>query len=42
LIMHDGYNASGGDRSETVKAVAELCGLLSDRGFTFVRVDELP
>lgn len=41
LIMHDGYNASGGDRSETVKAVAELCGLLSDRGFTFVRVDEL-
>lgn len=41
LIMHDGYNAEGGDRRETVRAVAELCRRLDARGFTFVRIDQL-
>ena len=41
IIMHDGYNASGADRLQTVRAVAELCRRLQADGYSFVRLDEL-
>lgn len=41
IIMHDGYNAQGGDRRQTVRAVAELCKQLAADGYQFVRVDAL-
>lgn len=41
VIMHDGYNATGADRTETVRAVRELCQRLHAAGYQFVRIDEM-
>ncbi|SEQ43625.1 polysaccharide deacetylase family protein [Microlunatus flavus] len=41
LIMHDGRDATGGDRSQTVAAVAPLVDRLRDEGYTFTTVDRL-
>lgn len=41
LIFHDGFNARGGVRAETVKAVGMTIDALRDRGYRFVTVDEL-
>jgi peptidoglycan/xylan/chitin deacetylase (PgdA/CDA1 family) len=41
LIFHDGFDARGGDRTETVLAVRETIEGLLARGFRFVTVDEL-
>lgn len=41
LIFHDGFDARGGDRSQTVEAVALTVEPLLARGFRFVTVDEL-
>ena len=41
IILHDGYNAAGADRRQTVAAVAELCRLLHADGYSFVRLDAL-
>ncbi|MFB9236061.1 polysaccharide deacetylase family protein [Plantactinospora siamensis] len=41
LIFHDGFDARGGDRGQTVAAVRRTVEALSARGFRFVTVDEL-
>ncbi len=41
LILHDGREARGGARGETVLAVGPLIDRLRERGYTFVTVDEL-
>jgi peptidoglycan/xylan/chitin deacetylase (PgdA/CDA1 family) len=41
LIFHDGFDGHGGDRGETVRAVAVAIDALVARGFRFVTVDEL-
>jgi peptidoglycan/xylan/chitin deacetylase (PgdA/CDA1 family) len=41
LIFHDGFNARGGVRAETVKAVSMTIDALLNRGYRFVTVDEL-
>jgi peptidoglycan-N-acetylglucosamine deacetylase len=41
LIFHDGFNARGGVRAETVEAVEVTIDALVDRGYRFVTVDEL-
>lgn len=41
LIFHDGYDARGGDRANTVEAVARLVDDRLARGYTFTTVDRL-
>ena len=41
LIQHDGREARGGDRSQTVASVGPLVDRLRDQGYTFATVDEL-
>ncbi|MBM0237603.1 polysaccharide deacetylase family protein [Micromonospora sp. ATA32] len=41
LIFHDGFDARGGDRGQTVEAVKLTVEALLARGFRFVTVDEL-
>ncbi len=41
LIFHDGFDARGGARVETAKAVGMTIDALLDRGYRFVTVDEL-
>ena len=41
LIMHDGRDAVGGDRSQTVAAVGPLIDRLRDDGYTFTTADRL-
>jgi peptidoglycan/xylan/chitin deacetylase (PgdA/CDA1 family) len=41
LIFHDGFDARGGDRAQTVRAVRLTTEELLRRGFRFVTVDEL-
>lgn len=41
IIMHDSRETTGGDRSETVKAVQMLCASLAADGYRFVSLDEL-
>ncbi len=41
LIFHDGFDAHGGDRSQTVLAVGTVIEQLRRRGYRFVTVDEL-
>ena len=41
LIFHDGYNARGADRSQTVTAVGFVIDRLRARGYSFAGVDEL-
>lgn len=41
LIFHDGYDARGGFRGQTVEAVRQVVDTLGARGFSFVTVDEL-
>ena len=41
LILHDGREARGGDRLQTVRAVGMLVDRLRDRGYTFTTVDRL-
>ena len=41
LIMHDGREARGGDRSQTVASVGPLVDRLRDDGYTFTTVDRL-
>lgn len=41
LIMHDGRDARGGDRSQTVASVGPLIDRLRDDGYTFTTVDRL-
>ncbi len=41
LIFHDGYNASGSNRAETVAAIDLLISLIKARGFTFVTLESL-
>lgn len=41
LIFHDGYNASGTNRSHTVQAVKIVVEDLLSQGYRFVSVDEL-
>jgi peptidoglycan/xylan/chitin deacetylase (PgdA/CDA1 family) len=41
LIFHDGFNARGGIRAETVEAVRMTIDALLARGYRFVTVDEL-
>jgi len=41
IIFHDGFDARGGDRSQTVRAVELVTDELARRGYRFVTVDEL-
>ena len=41
IIFHDGYNARGSVRGETVEAVRLTVDGLLDRGYRFVTVDQL-
>lgn len=41
LIMHDGREARGGDRSQTVASVGPLVDRLRDDGYAFTTVDRL-
>ncbi len=41
LIFHDGYNAKGGDRAETARAIEILIPRLKQAGYQFVTVDTL-
>src|SRR5438552_2357475 len=41
IIFHDGYNARGGARAETVEAVRMTVEGLLHRGYRFVTVDQL-
>jgi peptidoglycan/xylan/chitin deacetylase (PgdA/CDA1 family) len=41
LILHDGREARGGPRSQTVATVGPLIDRLRDRGYTFTTVDRL-
>lgn len=42
LIFHDGYNASGGNRQETVAAIDLLIPQVKALGYTFVTLAALP
>jgi peptidoglycan/xylan/chitin deacetylase (PgdA/CDA1 family) len=41
VIFHDGFDARGGRRDQSVTAIGPLIDVLADRGFRFVTVDEL-
>jgi len=41
LIMHDGQDAKGGDRSQTVGAIGPLIDRLRDEGYTFTTPDRM-
>jgi len=41
LVFHDGFDARGGNRAETVAAIGPLIDILRDRGLSFVTVDTL-
>jgi peptidoglycan-N-acetylglucosamine deacetylase len=41
LIFHDGQEARGGPRAQTVAAIGPLIDRLGDRGYRFTTVDEL-
>ena len=41
LIFHDGFDARGGRRDQSVAAVGPLIDRLTGRGFRFVTVDQL-
>jgi peptidoglycan-N-acetylglucosamine deacetylase len=41
LIFHDGQEARGGTRQQTVAAIGPLIDRLHDRGYRFTTVDEL-
>jgi len=41
IIFHDGFNANGGNRQETVRAVKIVVERLSKSGYSFVTVDQL-
>ena len=41
VIFHDGFDARGGRRDQSVAAIGPLIDILADRGFRFVTVDEL-
>jgi len=41
MIMHDGREARGGDRSQTVASVGPLIDQLREAGYTFTTVDRL-
>ena len=41
LIFHDGYDARGGNREQTVGAVERLADRLLERGYEFTTVDRL-
>jgi peptidoglycan/xylan/chitin deacetylase (PgdA/CDA1 family) len=41
LIFHDGYDAQGGNRANTVDAVARVVDTLQARGYGLTTVDEL-
>lgn len=41
LIFHDGYNAKGGNRQQTVRAINLLIPKLQAQGYQFVTVDHL-
>lgn len=41
VIMHDGFDARGGRRDQSVQAAAMLIDELHDRGYEFATVDEL-
>ncbi len=41
LIFHDGFDARGGDRRSTVRAVELTIDALRDAGYRFVTIDEL-
>ena len=41
LIFHDGLEARGGVRDQTVAAVGPLIDTLRERGYRFATIDEL-
>jgi peptidoglycan-N-acetylglucosamine deacetylase len=41
LIFHDGFDARGGDRTQTVRAIAITVDALLAQGYRFVTVDKL-
>ena len=41
IIFHDGFNAKGANRDQTVAAVKIVVKSLSDQGYSFVTVDKL-
>jgi peptidoglycan-N-acetylglucosamine deacetylase len=41
LIFHDGREARGGPREQTVAAIGPLIDRLADRGYRFTTVDQL-
>lgn len=41
LIFHDGFDARGGDRAQTARAVELTADALTRKGYRFVTVDEL-
>lgn len=41
IIFHDGYDAKGGNRSQTVAAVKLVVNELTRQGYSFVTVDKL-
>ena len=41
LIFHDGFDARGGRRDQTVEAVRLTVDELTDRGYTFMTVDQM-
>lgn len=41
IIFHDGFDARGGNRSQTVEAVKLTVEVLQAQGYTFVTIDEL-
>jgi peptidoglycan/xylan/chitin deacetylase (PgdA/CDA1 family) len=41
LIFHDGFDARGGDRAQTARAVELTADALIERGYRFVTVDDL-
>ena len=41
VILHDGREARGGPRAQSVAAVGPLIDRLADQGYTFTTVDRL-
>lgn len=41
IVLHDGYNTKGADRSKTVKALPKIIDQLREKGFQFVKPQEL-
>lgn len=41
IIFHDGFDAKGGNRSQTVNAVKQIVAQLDEQGYKFVTVDKL-